>query len=64
MLPKFVEKVGLAGTGGKQAILKCADDRFFERIEFVWHNGCTPFPKLSCEFFESSMIARKAARRG
>ena len=29
--------VGLAGTGGKQAILKRADHRFVERIDFITH---------------------------
>ena|SRR5258708_7631161 len=33
-------------TGGKQAILKRADHRFIERIEFVSHNGRTSFPQL------------------
>src|SRR5262245_18734288 len=30
--------------GGKQAILKCADHRFVEQLEFVTHNGRTSFP--------------------
>jgi len=46
MLPNFVQRVGLAGTGGEQAILKRADHRFIERIEFVSHNGRTSFPQL------------------
>ena len=47
MVPNFVERVGLARTGGKQAILRRADHRFIKRIEFVSHNGRTSFPKLS-----------------
>ena len=39
MTPNFVQEVGLARTGGKQALLKRADHRFIERIEFVSHNG-------------------------
>ena len=46
MVPNFVWRVGLAKTGGKQAILKRADHRFIERIEFVSHNGRTSFPQL------------------
>jgi hypothetical protein len=46
MAPNFIQRVGLARTGGKQAILKRADDRFIERIEFVWHNGHTSFLRL------------------
>src|SRR5580700_3311687 len=44
MAPNFVQRVGLARAGGKQAILKCADHRFIERSEFVSHNGSTSFP--------------------
>jgi hypothetical protein len=44
MPPNFVQRVALAGTGGKQAIPKGADRRFIERIEFVSHNGRTSFP--------------------
>jgi len=46
MAPNFVQRIGLARTGGKQAILKRADRRFIKRIEFVSHNGCTSFPQL------------------
>ena len=46
MLPNFVQRVDLARTGGKQAILKRADHRFIERIELVSHNGSTSFPQL------------------
>ena len=41
-----LERVGLARTGGKQAILKRADHRLNKRIEFVSHNGFTSFPQL------------------
>ena len=41
--PKFVERVGLARTGGKQAVLMRADHRFFGRIEFECHSGPTSF---------------------
>jgi hypothetical protein len=47
MVPNFVERVGLARTGGKQAILKRADHRFMERIEFVSHKEVPPFLRLS-----------------
>jgi hypothetical protein len=43
MAPNVVQRVGLERTGGKQAILKRADHRFIERIEFVSHNGHTSF---------------------
>jgi hypothetical protein len=43
MAPNFVQRVGLARTGRKQAVLKRADHRFIERIEFVSHNGRPPF---------------------
>lgn len=46
MVPNFVQRVGLAKTGEKQAILKRADHRFIERLEFVSHNGLTSFPRL------------------
>jgi hypothetical protein len=46
MVPNFVQRVVLAGTGGKQAILKRADHRIIQRIEFVSHNGNTSFPQL------------------
>jgi hypothetical protein len=46
MVPNFVERVGLARRGGKQAILKRADHRLNERIEFVSHKGRTSFPQL------------------
>jgi hypothetical protein len=43
MPKRYLGKVGLARTGGKQAILKRADHRFIQR--FVSHNGCTSFPE-------------------
>ena len=46
MVPNLVQRVGLARTGGKQAILKRADRRLIKRIEFVSHNGCASFPQL------------------
>src|ERR1700722_17118725 len=52
MVPNFVQRVGLARTGGKQAILKRADHRFIERIEFVSHNGCASFPQALREYHE------------
>jgi len=43
MPKRYLGKVGLARTGGKQAILKRTDHRSIQR--FVSHNGCTSFPE-------------------
>jgi hypothetical protein len=43
----MLERVGLARTGGKQAILTHADHRFIELIEFVSHTDIPPFFRLS-----------------
>jgi hypothetical protein len=47
MVPKLnfcLEIVCLARIGGKQAILKRADHRFIELIEFISHLGVPPCP--------------------
>jgi hypothetical protein len=41
-----VKRVGLARTGGKQAVLKRADHRFIDGVELTLHNGRTSFPQL------------------
>jgi hypothetical protein len=43
-VPNWVEKVGLARTGGKQVTLKRADHRRIKRAKFISHNGFTSFP--------------------
>jgi hypothetical protein len=60
--PNLVERVGLARTGGKQAILKRADHRFIER-EFVSHIGYTSLPRVrvSREYHECRAAARVSA---
>jgi len=58
--PNLVDRLGLARTGGKQAILKRADHRFIKRIEFESHNGHTSF--RGSGLLENIMIERDAAR--
>jgi hypothetical protein len=52
MAPNLVEMVGLARTGGKQVILKCAGHHLIERVEFVSHNGRTSFPEMWLKTYE------------
>ena len=48
-MPKLLskERVGLARTGGKQALLTCADHRSIDLAGFVLHNGDASFRRLS-----------------
>src|SRR5262245_17364270 len=41
--PNVVLRIGLARTGGKQAVLMRADHRFVGRFEFAFHSGHTSF---------------------